>query len=182
MKAIKTTFLAALLAGTLLSQSSCMGSFALTLKVYEFNNNVTGNKYINNLIFWVIGGPVYGFTTTVDVVILNLIEFWSGSNPLADASPLAPNDDRHVSVERSFDRMVLKQYDGETLLGETVLTYNLLDNSWYLQQGTESIRVFSEQNGQVTFYFGDMAMAMPEAGVSAALQQMPAHAGVWAMR
>ncbi|MBN2360244.1 MAG: DUF3332 family protein [Deltaproteobacteria bacterium] len=64
--------------------SGCMGSFALTKMLYNFNNTITGNKIVNNLIFWVLLWlPVYGGAMFIDGVILNLIEFWTGGNPLA---------------------------------------------------------------------------------------------------
>ena len=31
--------------------AGCMGSFALTKRLYAFNDTITGNKIINNLIF-----------------------------------------------------------------------------------------------------------------------------------
>lgn len=112
MKTIKKTILATLLSGVLLSQTACLGSFALTVKVYEFNNELTDNKFINNLVFWIVGGPVYGFTTTADVVFFNLIEFWTGSNPIAYA-PMEQGEDRFAfegrdfKVNRTADRVVM---------------------------------------------------------------------------
>jgi len=67
-----------------LIQTSCMGKFALLKKLYTWNEKATGNKFIDNLLFWILNIlPVYGFVVFVDAVILNLIEFWTGSNPLA---------------------------------------------------------------------------------------------------
>lgn len=67
-----------------LIQTSCMGKFALLKKLYAWNEDATGNKFLNNLLFWILLiVPVYGFVTFVDAVILNLIEFWTGSNPMA---------------------------------------------------------------------------------------------------
>lgn len=68
----------------LVSQSACFGSFELVKTVYDWNDSVTQNKFVKTLIFYgmcII--PVYGISAFVDVVILNLIEFWSGSNPMA---------------------------------------------------------------------------------------------------
>jgi hypothetical protein len=68
--------------GTL--NSGCMGSFSMTTKLYKWNESAVGNKFVDNLIFWVfLIIPVYGISLFIDVVILNLIEFWSGSNPLS---------------------------------------------------------------------------------------------------
>jgi len=75
-------FAALLASGSTLS--GCYGSFGLTKKVYQFNGTVS-NKWLKSLLFFVMAGPVpvYGIATFVDAVVLNLIEFWTGSNPVA---------------------------------------------------------------------------------------------------
>lgn len=81
----KTTMTVAtvlLLAGSL-SLNSCIGSFALTNKVLRWNNQV-GSKFLNELVFfafWVL--PVYEVTSLADLLVINSIEFWSGSNPMS---------------------------------------------------------------------------------------------------
>jgi hypothetical protein len=68
----------------LISQSACFGSFGLTKTIYEWNDSVTQNKFVKTLIFYGLSIiPVYAIGVMVDVIILNLIEFWSGSNPMA---------------------------------------------------------------------------------------------------
>ncbi len=67
--------------GTL--STGCMGSWVITKKVYKWNEKATGNKFLNNLIFWIFGWIVYPISLFLDSVIFNLIEFWSGSNPMA---------------------------------------------------------------------------------------------------
>lgn len=65
-----------------LGLSSCIGSFALTQKVMNWNNQV-GNKFVNELVFfafWIL--PVYEVTGLADLLVINSIEFWSGNNPL----------------------------------------------------------------------------------------------------
>lgn len=61
----------------------CYGSFALTKKLHDWNGTL-GNKWINScvhFVLWVI--PVYGICIWVDYLVLNSIEFWTGSNPVA---------------------------------------------------------------------------------------------------
>lgn len=61
-----------------------MGKFALIKSIYSWNEKATDNKFINNALFWILNiVPVYGAAAFVDAVILNLIEFWTGSNPMA---------------------------------------------------------------------------------------------------
>ena len=82
MKAIKTSIVCCALSG--LTLTSCIGSYALFNKVRGWNEQATGNKFLNELIFiglWIV--PVYEVTMSADTLVLNSIEFWSGSNPVA---------------------------------------------------------------------------------------------------
>lgn len=68
--------------------TSCFGKFALVNLVYKFNGNLAGKdmtgKLVKSLVMWVlIIVPVYQIAGIVDIIILNLIEFWSGTNPIA---------------------------------------------------------------------------------------------------
>ncbi len=188
MNTFKKSMLAVLFSGVLITQTSCLGSFALTVKVYEINNELTDNKFINNLVFWLVGGPVYGFTTTVDVVILNLIEFWTGNNLLANA-PVEPTDDRwafegkEFKTTRTHDRIVMQELKGEEVVAEYVMSYNMLDNTWYLETGEEMVKMFSYSNDQVKFFFGEKEMEMASAQVESNIRGLQQHeAGVWAMK
>ncbi len=82
MKKTTSILMATLLLGISMVQTSCMGSWGITKKVYNWNESATGNKFIDNLLFWILGF-VYAITITIDFFILNLIEFWTGSNPMA---------------------------------------------------------------------------------------------------
>lgn len=74
------------------SLQSCIGSFALTSKVLAWNRQV-GNKFVNELVFfafWVL--PVYEVTGVADLIVLNSIEFWSGTNPLSASTKVIDSD------------------------------------------------------------------------------------------
>lgn len=74
----------ALMLGLGTINTSCMGSWKLTKTVYNWNDGATGNKYLDNLLFYVLCAfPVYEVSVAVDFVVLNLVEFWTGSNPIA---------------------------------------------------------------------------------------------------
>ena len=63
--------------------SSCIGSFQLTNKVKDWNESL-GDKFINEVVFLAFHiVPVYEVAYFADVVVLNTIEFWTGSNPVA---------------------------------------------------------------------------------------------------
>lgn len=77
-----TLAIAALLGATVLF-NSCIGSFALTNKVKDWNDNVS-NKFVNELIFVALHIiPVYELCLLADGVVLNSIEFWNETNPIA---------------------------------------------------------------------------------------------------
>lgn len=83
MKKFYLTVATVLMVGASLTFSSCIGSFGLTNRVLSWNNQV-GSKFVNELVFfafWVL--PVYEVTSLADLLVLNSIEFWSGSNPLS---------------------------------------------------------------------------------------------------
>lgn len=67
--------------------SGCLGRNALFNKVQDWNATATNQKFVNQAIsfaFWFL--PVYGLTLLGDIVILNSVEFWTGSNPLSGES------------------------------------------------------------------------------------------------
>ena len=75
--------LAAVLLSMSLVLSSCIGSFGLTNKVKAWNEGL-GNKFVNELVFVCMHiVPVYPITLFVDGLVLNSIEFWTGSAPIA---------------------------------------------------------------------------------------------------
>ena len=97
--------IAALLIGSILvfSFASCYGSFKALKTVHQWNGSL-GNKVLNTLVFWVFCIiPVYEVAALVDVIIFNLVEFWTGSNPIASV-PL--KDGSLAEFERIDDATV----------------------------------------------------------------------------
>jgi hypothetical protein len=66
--------------------SGCFGRFSLTRAIYGFNEGVSGNRVVQSLVMWgLLILPVYELGALVDIIILNPIEFFTGSNPMAAA-------------------------------------------------------------------------------------------------
>ncbi|MEM8484978.1 MAG: DUF3332 family protein [Bacteroidota bacterium] len=70
-----------------ISTANCFGKFALTRKIYQFNDSIGGKNLVGRFlktivmyVFYIL--PVYGIGMFIDAVILNLIEFWTGNNLL----------------------------------------------------------------------------------------------------
>lgn len=92
-KRILSRAMACILCASMLSMSSCIGSFSLTNRLLGWNRNV-GNKFLNELVFfafWIL--PVYEVTGLADLLVLNSIEFWSGNNPMAKGERLIEGND-----------------------------------------------------------------------------------------
>jgi len=67
-----------------LSTTGCYGKFAAFNKLREWNGKISKNKFVNWLIFLVLYiVPVYEICMMADVLVINSLEFWTGSNPLA---------------------------------------------------------------------------------------------------
>lgn len=93
-----TVALAALLLGSV-SMTSCIGSFALTNRVLNWNKQV-GSKFVNELVFfafWVL--PVYEVTSLADLLVINSIEFWSGNNPVSASTKAIDTDNGRYLVD-----------------------------------------------------------------------------------
>ena len=78
-KAIGALLVTTLLVGV----TGCYGSFAVTQKVHQVNDEVSDNDWVDEVVFLVFAAlPVYGLAVTIDALIVNSIEFWTGENPM----------------------------------------------------------------------------------------------------
>jgi hypothetical protein len=78
--------LAVLVLGAFLpvATTACFGKFQLTRKVYQFNRDISHDKWVEWLAFLVLViVPIYGIAVLVDAVVANSLEFWTGDNPIS---------------------------------------------------------------------------------------------------
>lgn len=138
------------LAGSMLF-TSCIGSFTLTNKLLTWNKTVS-NKFVNELIFfafWVL--PVYEVSALADVLVLNSIEFWSGSNPVAKGTKVIEGNDQRYLVECDGKGYTIT---GQTDKSVVRLDFNEQDRSWsYSVPGGEQHLIFT--------YVDDTHLRMP---------------------
>ena len=73
--------------------TACYGSYGLTTKLYKWNGTL-GNKWLDSCVhflMWII--PVYPICAgLIDGLVLNTVEFWSGSNPVASGDTYYEKD------------------------------------------------------------------------------------------
>ncbi len=122
---ISVAIISAIAASTLCT--SCIGSFALTNKLLGWNRQV-GNKFVNELVFfafWVI--PVYEVAAMADVLVINSIEFWSGSNPIAMGRSVIDGKDGRYLVDCDGKGYTITPENG----GKAIrLDWEETDRSW----------------------------------------------------
>jgi hypothetical protein len=83
--------------------SGCFGSFGATRELWKWNEGV-GNKWVNWLVFLGLSIiPVYALFVIADALVLNSVEFWTGSNPVRNAS-----DGRSTKRVATADRDTLR--------------------------------------------------------------------------
>jgi len=110
-KLFKKIVVAILIATMAVMSVGCYGSFALTKKVYNWNGSL-GNKWVVELVFlacYVV--PVYGIAGFIDTVILNSLEFWTGTNPMT--SNVTSEDGTTVAFNKEKNEMTVS-YGGKS--------------------------------------------------------------------
>ena len=136
MKIIRKTALLFAMSSLVITQTGCFGEFALTRRVWEWNDDLSDSKFVKTLVFYVLNIiPVYGIAGFIDVVILNLIEFWSGSNPMSMNEgdyemQMATIKGEKFKMEATKDTFTTTQITG-TKAGEVrVMKFDRNDMTW----------------------------------------------------
>lgn len=136
MKKTKLTLAIAITLACSMTFSSCIGSFALTNKVLSWNKQI-GSKFVNELVFvafWIL--PVYEISVIADVLVINTIEFWSGSNPVsANSTKVVDGKDARYLVQQDSKGYTIKNLNDNT---EVRFAFDATDNSWSVEANGES--------------------------------------------
>ena len=122
------------LAGSMML-SSCIGNFSLTKKVFDWNQNV-GDKFVNELVFIAFCiVPVYEIAAFIDAVVINSIEFWSGTNPVAQSTKVIDGENGRYLVECDGKGYTIKsETDGSIVR----LDFTVEDKSWSVTANGET--------------------------------------------
>ncbi len=115
----------ALMAGITLP--SCIGSFSLTNKLLTWNQGIS-NKFLNELVFicfWIV--PVYEVSGLADILVINSIEFWSGSSPIAKGKSVIDGQDGKYLVDCDGKGYTITRMDS----GKSVrLNFDAEEQTW----------------------------------------------------
>ena len=94
--------------------TGCIGRMAVAGKVMEWNLRVAQEKWPREIVFFLLYVvPVYPIAGAIDLIIVNSIEFWTGTNPVNGEARLARAGDRHEGTAEDGSRAVsVVQEDG----------------------------------------------------------------------
>ena len=141
------------LASTILF-SSCLGQFAAFNNLKEWNESLTDDDFANNAVFWALNIiPVYGLFIFGDIVVLNVIEFWTGANPLAMKDgerkvKYVNHDGQKLKLVATKNEMNILVVKGNNEGKNLTLTYNVEDKSWNtIDENGEAIKLTSFKDG-----------------------------------
>lgn len=154
--------------------SSCIGSFALFNKMRVWNEGI-GNKFVNELVFVALNiVPVYGVAFLADILVVNSIEFWSGSNPVANAGEVkqikGENGDFIVeTLDNGYSITNEKEESMELIFNREASTWNVVS------EGISSELIKINEDGTAQLYLPDgnsMNVTLDAQGMLAARQVM----------
>ena len=158
---MKRVLAAIFLSCFIMTSSGCFGSFSLTNKLYSWNDTV-GDKFVNSLVFWVLVIlPVYNISVLADVILFNLIEFWTGNNPIALENgetfhkTLVKNG-RTWDMTASRDGITVIQTKGPEAGQKLELICDRANKTWFMRDENGLKRIAStDENGNATLYMPD---------------------------
>lgn len=139
--------------------TSCLGSFSAFNSLRDWNDGLTSNKFLDNLIFWALNiVPVYGLFFFGDVIIFNVMEFWTGSNPIAmnegeiETQIVEKNGNSYL-LTATKNKMKIEVIDGVDKGEQVDLVYAPEEQTWYAHKADgEIIKLSSFEDGFYIVY------------------------------
>ncbi|MEA1786574.1 DUF3332 domain-containing protein [Arenibacter sp. GZD96] len=139
--------------------SSCLGSFNAVSGLKAWNDDVSDSKFVNNALFWGLNIiPVYGLFVLGDALIFNVIEFWSGANPIAmeegdQETQIVKRDGNTYKMVASLNQMEITAIKGPKKGNTLRLEYTPEDASWSaIKPDGERIKLASFEDGFYMVY------------------------------
>ncbi len=137
-KFLSVALVCALCGGILLP--SCIGSFSLTNKLLSWNRGIS-NKFLNELVFlcfWIV--PVYEVTSLADILVINSIEFWSGTSPIAKGKSVIEGQDGKYLVDCDGKGYTITRMDSGKSLR---LNFDQKEQTWSVATPEGDVTLFT---------------------------------------
>ncbi len=157
MKKMQRILATLVLVALLFNLAGCYGSFSLTKKVYDWNGSL-GNKWMNTVVMWILMWlPVYEAAGFIDFAILNSVEFWTGTNPLAmedgqQQVKYATNDGKTYKIEMQKNQISITETVGPDKGKAISLTFNAENGNWTMDDGKTASIFAKATQGNMTLF------------------------------
>ncbi|GAA4271973.1 DUF3332 domain-containing protein [Aquimarina gracilis] len=142
--------------------SSCLGSFSAFNGLKDWNQDLSDSRFVNNLVFWGLNiVPVYGLFFIGDALIFNVIEFWSGSNPLAmndgeSETRIVEREGSTFKMIATKNRLQINVIEGKRKGEKLDLVYSPSQKSWSaIKSNGEVIKLSSFEDGFYVVHLPD---------------------------
>jgi hypothetical protein len=161
VKKVQKKLVISLLILSIFLTGNCFGKFSLVRKIYEINSDITLGqqgkmggviKSIFMILFLIL--PVYSISAFVDVILFNVIEFWTDKNPLAlndkINEELVSNNGTSITKKINGNRMDLVVKNNEKI--ETIILFKDKPGKFYTEKRNqiEEIKLNSMEFGLVS--------------------------------
>lgn len=146
-----------LIALAALCGSGCFGKFGATNALYDWNVEVSDNKWLRWLVFLVLViVPVYGLFIIADALVINTIEFFSGNNPVGGGHVKLQNGQTLTSMRTSDPNVIRHEHRKDGKLVRVVYVRRVGEHEMRLcdQAGHILARARLLANGAVELYDG----------------------------
>lgn len=131
--------------------AGCFGKFMLTKKLYKWNSEV-GDKWMNSMVMWIFFIiPVYEVVGFVDFAILNVIEFYSGENPVKMTEgeqdiQFVEKNGKIYRIMASKNRFDVVEMNDDGTEKKISLVYEEEDKSWYVESESSERKKIAQVN------------------------------------
>lgn len=158
---MKRSLIALFSAFSIFVATNCYGGYVLTRKAHNWNGTL-GDKWVKSIVnvLFIFVYPVTGF---IDFFILNTLEFWSGSNPLAMKdgeveTQIVHNDGKEYHITATKNQFEVREVAAGKLGNPVYLTFSADESAWYMKANGKSLKVSEAINlaeGQVKLFHPD---------------------------
>lgn len=133
-------FTVAALGTSAVSMTGCFGSFPLIRKLWKFNDSF-GSKWVKWLIFLLFSIlPVYTIASLGDVLVMNLVEFWTGKTLLSQGETrkvVADNGDVVEFRRESDDSIAVRTVSNGGQVNAQFRVHRSTDRVWIENEGEQ---------------------------------------------
>ncbi|MEH0156898.1 DUF3332 domain-containing protein [Limibacter armeniacum] len=163
---MKYLFVALLILGVSVLQTSCYGPFRLTNQLHSWNGQV-GTKFVNALVFLAfVIIPVYEIALLGDGLIFNTIEFWGGENPISmkegdkEIKQVMSNG-KFFEIEKTKNRILITQLNSLKKENSVEFLFDIESSTWMLNSDGKLKKVVSfDATDKVLFHYPDGSTSM----------------------